>query len=76
MPLITFVTAYDEYAVRAFEVNAVDYLLKPVAPDRFRAALARARDRLQARVPLPVAEIVHFYISETRQCYEYVHKSN
>jgi len=39
-------------------VNAVDYLLKPVAPDRFRAALARARGRLAARAPLPVAEIV------------------
>ena len=55
---VIFVTAFDEHALRAFEVNAVDYLLKPVAPDRFRAALARARDRLQARAPLPVAEIV------------------
>jgi two-component system LytT family response regulator len=55
---VIFVTAFDEHALRAFEVNAVDYLLKPVAPDRFRAALARARDRLPARAPLPVAEIV------------------
>jgi len=55
---VIFVTAFDEHALRAFDVNAVDYLLKPVAPDRFRAALARARDRLQARAPLPVAEIV------------------
>jgi two-component system LytT family response regulator len=55
---VIFVTAFDEHALRAFEVNAVDYLLKPVAPDRFRAALVRARDRLQARSPLPVAEIV------------------
>jgi len=55
---VIFVTAFDEHALRAFEVNAVDYLLKPVAPDRFRAALARARDRLQARAPVPVAEIV------------------
>lgn len=38
---IIFVTAYDEYAVRAFEVNALDYLLKPVHPDRLRAALER-----------------------------------
>ena len=50
-------TAFDEHAVRAFEVNAVDYLLKPVAPDRFRAALARARERLRAKAPLPVAEL-------------------
>jgi two-component system, LytTR family, response regulator len=45
-PLVAFVTAYDEYAVRAFEVNAIDYLLKPVAPERMRETLDRARDRL------------------------------
>ncbi|MCX6950755.1 MAG: LytTR family DNA-binding domain-containing protein [Verrucomicrobia bacterium] len=38
---IIFVTAYDRHALRAFEVNALDYLLKPVSPDRFAAALAR-----------------------------------
>ena len=43
---VIFVTAYDAYAVRAFEVQAVDYLLKPVAPERLRQALARARQRL------------------------------
>lgn len=42
LPAIVFVTAYDEFAVRAFDVNAVDYLLKPVAPDRLARALARA----------------------------------
>jgi two-component system, LytTR family, response regulator len=46
-PLVVFVTAYDEYAVRAFEVNAVDYLLKPVEPTRLRQALDRARERLE-----------------------------
>jgi two-component system, LytTR family, response regulator len=55
---VVFVTAYDEHALRAFEVNAVDYLLKPVAPDRFRAALAKARERLRARAPVPVAALV------------------
>jgi two-component system LytT family response regulator len=43
MPAVVFVTAYDAHAVRAFEVHAVDYLLKPVAPERFRKAMARAR---------------------------------
>ncbi|HNX51588.1 MAG TPA: response regulator [Thermoanaerobaculaceae bacterium] len=43
---VVFVTAYDAYAVRAFDVQAVDYLLKPVAPERLRQALARARQRL------------------------------
>ncbi len=41
VPLVIFTTAYDEYALKAFEVNALDYLLKPVAPDRLAAALAR-----------------------------------
>ncbi|HEV3060406.1 MAG TPA: response regulator [Vicinamibacterales bacterium] len=47
MPLIAFVTAYDEYAVRAFEVNAVDYLLKPIEKSRLRAALNRAQERIE-----------------------------
>jgi two-component system LytT family response regulator len=47
MPLIAFVTAYDEYAVRAFEVNAVDYLLKPVDKARLRETLNRTQDRLE-----------------------------
>jgi two-component system LytT family response regulator len=46
MPLFAFVTAYDEYAVRAFEVNAVDYLLKPVAPERLLETFRRVRERL------------------------------
>jgi two-component system LytT family response regulator len=41
LPAIVFVTAFDEFAVRAFDVNAADYLLKPVAPDRLARALAR-----------------------------------
>jgi len=47
MPLIAFVTAYDEYAVRAFEVNAVDYLLKPVERARLREAINRAQERIE-----------------------------
>ena len=47
MPLIAFVTAYDEYAVRAFELNAVDYLLKPVEKMRLREALNRAQERIE-----------------------------
>jgi len=47
MPLVAFVTAYDEYAVRAFEMNAVDYLLKPVERARLREALNRAQERLE-----------------------------
>jgi two-component system response regulator LytT len=47
-PALIFVTAYDQRAVEAFEVNAVDYLLKPVEPARLEQALARARRRLAA----------------------------
>jgi two-component system LytT family response regulator len=47
MPAVIFVTAYDEYAVRAFEVHALDYLLKPVTAERFHAAFGRARQHLE-----------------------------
>lgn len=47
MPLVAFVAAYDEYAVRAFEVNAVDYLLKPVDKVRLRETLNRAQERIE-----------------------------
>ena len=43
LPLVVFTTAYDEYAVRAFEVNAFDYLLKPIRPERLAAVLEKAR---------------------------------
>jgi two-component system LytT family response regulator len=55
---VVFVTAFDEYALRAFEVNAVDYLQKPVSPERLAAAVARARERLRARVPSPAPETI------------------
>jgi two-component system LytT family response regulator len=47
LPLVAFVTAYDEYAVQAFELNAIDYLLKPVDPLRLRQTLMRAHERLE-----------------------------
>ena len=49
MPAVVFVTAHDQHALRAFEVGAVDYLLKPFAPTRFRQVLDRARQRLGER---------------------------
>jgi two-component system, LytTR family, response regulator len=51
MPAVIFVTAHDQYAIRAFEVSAVDYLLKPVTEERFRIAFERARNRLRAAPP-------------------------
>lgn len=52
-PHVIFVTAHDEFAIRAFEVHAVDYLLKPVDPVRLRAALERAAVRVSSHVAGP-----------------------
>jgi two-component system LytT family response regulator len=52
IPAVIFVTAHDEYAIQAFEINAIDYLLKPVTASRFRDALRRAKQRLEHR-PAP-----------------------
>jgi two-component system, LytTR family, response regulator len=49
VPLIVFVTAFDEYTLRAFDVHAADYLLKPFSDQRFRAAVAHVKERLRQR---------------------------
>jgi two-component system LytT family response regulator len=49
MPAVVFVTAYDEYALGAFEVHALDYLLKPYSADRFKSALVHVRQHLSVR---------------------------
>jgi two-component system, LytTR family, response regulator len=51
LPLVAFVTAFDDFAVEAFELNAVDYLLKPVHRQRLDATLERVRERLRRREP-------------------------
>lgn len=51
LPLVAFVTAYDDFAVEAFELNAIDYLLKPVEGERLQATLDRARGRLARQEP-------------------------
>lgn len=57
---VVFVTAYDTFAIRAFEVHAVDYLLKPIGSARFEAALERAKERLSGKspsTPLPAMDL-------------------
>jgi two-component system LytT family response regulator len=54
---VIFVTAYDQYALRAFEVHAVDYLLKPCSQDRLRAALDRARTRVAGKALVAPAQL-------------------
>ena len=51
LPVVIFVTAFDEHAVKAFEAEALDYLLKPFKVARFRAAIARAREQMSKRQP-------------------------
>jgi two-component system LytT family response regulator len=48
MPAVVFVTAHDQYAIQAFEINALDYLLKPIIEERFVKTLERAKDRLRS----------------------------
>ena len=55
-PAVIFITAFDEFALRAFEVHAVDYLLKPVEPARLVAALERAAERVRSQTPVPSAQ--------------------
>jgi len=54
---VVFVTAHDDRAVQAFDANAVDYVMKPVDPERLARAVERARERRRRREPMPVAAI-------------------
>ena len=56
MPVAVFVTAHNEYALRAFEVHALDYLTKPVEPERLRTTLARVKERIASNVALLTQE--------------------
>ncbi|NIR44316.1 MAG: response regulator transcription factor [Gemmatimonadetes bacterium] len=64
LPLVIFVTAFDEFALKAFEVHAVDYLLKPVSPARFAAAIERARKRLRAESSDDIARRLSSLLSD------------
>ena len=68
MPAVIFITAYDAFAVRAFEVNAMDYLLKPVTSDRLADALAKARARKRGEV-LPQGQLMNLLegLAESRR---------
>jgi DNA-binding LytR/AlgR family response regulator len=65
-PLVVFVTAYDQFAVSAFEHAAADYLLKPVQPARLATALERVKARLQARMAAPGGHSVDELVAQLR----------
>ncbi len=58
IPVVVFVTAFDAYTLRAFDVQAVDYLLKPYSDSRFHAAASRARTRVRQREPSDLAQLL------------------
>ncbi|MBD2769888.1 response regulator transcription factor [Hymenobacter sp. BT664] len=81
VPLVVFITAYDQYATRAFQVSALDYVLKPVHPERLAQALARVRLALGAAaparaettsIPYPGARLTpqsQVFLKDGEQCY-------
>jgi len=73
-PAIIFVTAYDEYAVRAFEVNALDYLLKPYDRKRFEQAFERAVRQIQNQKDNHVGEQILSLLSETRTPAQFIER--
>lgn len=57
-PHVIFITAYDQFAIKAFEHNAIDYLLKPYTPDRIATALKKARERIDSKEPQQVTQLL------------------
>lgn len=74
LPIVIFVTAYDQYAVSAFEVHAVDYLLKPFDRERFGKALQRAKAQLQHERPNDVSQRILALLEEQRTKPKYLER--
>ncbi|MGO9949574.1 MAG: LytR/AlgR family response regulator transcription factor [Steroidobacteraceae bacterium] len=69
VPQVIFTTAYDEHAVRAFEVDALDYLLKPIDPKRLAEALGRAKSGKAARALRPGAVLEQIFVRDGDRCW-------
>lgn len=74
MPHVVFVTAHDEFAVRAFEVEALDYLLKPVDPDRLRGAVERAKREMTHETPRALEERIERLLRELGRAPRYLER--
>src|ERR1700730_754707 len=70
LPVLVFVTAYDQYAIQAFEARAIDYLLKPIDDVRFAAALTRGRQHVRARSAADQGDRLLHIIAEITGCGE------
>jgi two-component system LytT family response regulator len=70
LPLVVFVTAYDQYAIQAFEAHAIDYLLKPIDDVRFSTALERVREHVRARTAAGQRDRLMQIIAEITGCGE------
>lgn len=71
-PMVIFTTAFDEYAIKSFEYNALDYLLKPISPSRFASALEKITQRLQTQDEKPktkLADNSQIFIKDGEQCW-------
>jgi two-component system LytT family response regulator len=69
LPQVIFTTAFDEHAVRAFEVDALDYLLKPIDPARLAEALGRVKSAQAARTPQPDAVLEQIFVRDGSRCW-------
>jgi two-component system LytT family response regulator len=74
-PAIIFTTAYDQYALKAFEHNAMDYLLKPYSKDRFNEALGKARERVQSGEKETINRLVEHHDQQEEEIHRVVVKS-
>jgi two-component system LytT family response regulator len=70
LPVVVFITAYDQYAIQAFEARAVDYLLKPIDEARFAATLTRVREHMRARAAADQRDRLMQIIAEITGCGE------